>query len=205
MYPNQVSSPSSSSLKSTNKNIQLIPVDLNSQSFNSSLPINLQLNDSISLSHLDLHFKNHQGQILMIAGSSPVMISKDSFYLVKDTEYKIETISFTVKFTLKKLKIITNQGSNSISLELDSSENIYYNVDQRQLLICKPGQDYDFEIIKDKGWIIKENINKDIRLSVFKAIKAPLAESCFYPVIVNSNNRIQVENSKFLIKIQDMA
>ena len=84
MNINQVSNSFQLSIKSARKFIQLIPINLDSYSSNSSSSISLQLNDSISIPSLKLYFKNYQGQILMISGfSSSVLIIKDSFFLLK--------------------------------------------------------------------------------------------------------------------------
>ena len=84
MNINQVSNSFQLSIKSARKFIQLIPINLDSYSSNSSSSISLQLNDSISIPSLKLYFKNYQGQILMISGFSySVLIIKDSFFLLK--------------------------------------------------------------------------------------------------------------------------
>ena len=205
--PSEISCSSNSTIQNI---VRFFSKNLKLSLSSSSSSYNLNLSDSnpnfVSISNLGLHFKYYksQNQVLMIS-TCPAYASQQFFFLVKNTEYKIESISFTVKFNLKKLKILQNQRQN-ISLEFNSSGKIYFNQEQRILLECGPGQEHDFEVIRGNGWIIKQNSAKSEKVPIFKSIYPSIPEQrIFFPITLTTTTQIQVQNSQFQISISELA
>ena len=170
----------------------------------------LTLNDStpdfMPLTNLDLYFKTIKGQVLMLC-TSPAFISQPSFILSKNCEYKIESISFTVKITQKQLKILQIPKQN-FTLDFNTSGKIYFNAEQKMLLECATNQEHDFEIIKSQNWEIKQNQHRPSKFLIFKSIKpSNLYQKLFFPISVSNHSQIQLQlhNSQFRVEIQDLA